>query len=66
VEKVKERLPDGRIINIDQPIQIKDEEMLKHMKHIYDLDVVHNYFKYRASDLSNISTIRNNPIKTID
>ena len=50
VEKVRERLPDGRIMNLDQPIQIKDEEMLKHMKHIYDLDVVHNYFKYRASD----------------
>jgi len=49
VEKVKERLENGSLIEMDPPIHLKDDEIFKHMKHIHELDVVHKYFKCRGN-----------------
>ena len=48
VEKVRERVKDGGVVDLVSPKLLKDDEMFKHMKHIHELDVVHNYFKNRA------------------
>ena len=45
---MRERLADGSVVELDPPKLLKDDEMFKHMKHIYELDGVHNYFKSRA------------------
>ena len=44
------------MVDLDVPIAIKDEEILKHMKHLYDFDLVHNYLRNRAIGGTKIST----------
>ena len=46
------------MVDLDVPVVIKDEEILKHMKHLYEIDLVHNYFKNRATGSTVISSIK--------